>query len=71
VSTVEFTAQVIDNAIQLPSDLRERITGSVRVIIVTPAPGAAPTDMIEQLLRHPLPIIDFVPLSCDKANARA
>jgi len=67
---VEFQTQVTDGTIEVPSEYRQRVKGTVRVIIL--AEETAPEiDMIEHLLAHPIHAPGFVPMKRDEIYQRS
>ena len=67
--TIEFQARIDNGAIEVPEEYRDRLKGSVRVILVGEGePSAA--NMINELLARPLQIPDFQPLTRDEIYAR-
>jgi hypothetical protein len=67
---VEFQTKITDGMIELPAAYRDRLTGSVRVIILADESSGGP-DVIEELLDRPLEIEQFTPLERDQIYARS
>lgn len=60
---VEFRTSVKDGMIQVPEELRSKVRGHVRVILLTEDTEDTQPNIIDHLLEHPLKIDNFVPLS--------
>ena len=58
---VEFQTNVKDGTIEVPSEYRNKVKGSVRVIILTEEEPAA-MNMIEHLIRNPIQAPGFTPM---------
>ena len=70
MTTVEFQATANDGAIEIPPGYRDRVTGRVRVILLTDEARALKANMIDVLLAHPVDVQDFRPLTREEAHAR-
>lgn len=68
--TIEFQAQVKDGVIEVPSQYRDKIAKSVRVIILAER-EARDDNLIDQLLAAPLRLQDLQPLKRDEIYVRA
>ncbi len=59
---VEFSAKVSNGNIEIPEEFRDKLTGSVRVIILT-QDKRTKADMIDRLLENPIRLEGFEPLT--------
>jgi hypothetical protein len=62
----EFKAKPENGRIEIPAEYRDKIVGSVRVIVLSQEHSVVMADIIDQLLEHPLEIGNFVPLMRDE-----
>ena len=69
MSTVEFDAHVANGQIEIPAALRNDVQGNVHVIVF-PQSGSTGNSIIKRLLKNPLHIPGFQPLTRDQANER-
>jgi hypothetical protein len=67
--TIEFQAKIDSGSIEVPEEYRDRLKGSVRVILVGESRSSS-SSLIDELLAHPLQIPDFRPLTRDEIYAR-
>ena len=67
--TIEFQARIDNGAIEVPEQFRDRLKGSVRVIVVGEGESSSGS-MIDELLARPLQIPDFRPLIRNEIYAR-
>lgn len=72
---VEFTAKIKDGIIELPKKFRDKVTDSVKVIILKEATAstsekASRRDIIDNLLAKPLHIKRFKPFKRDEIYER-
>ena len=67
--TIEFQARIDNGAIEVPEEFRDRLKGSVRVIVVGEAESSS-DGMIDELLARPLQIPEFRPLNRNEIYAR-
>lgn len=72
---VEFTAKIKDGIIELPKKFRDKVTDSVKVIILKEEPAATSEkvsgrDIIDKLLTKPLHVKGFRPLKRDEIYER-
>ena len=68
---VEFQAMIQNGTIQVPYQYQQRFKKPVRVILLTEQEEeSAPTNYIEELMKHPLHIPDFEPLSREEIYDR-
>jgi hypothetical protein len=63
MNTFEFQAKPMNGCIQIPAEYEEKITGTVRVIVISNDQSLGPTDMIDRLLAAPLDIENFTPMN--------
>ena len=66
MEAVEFEAHIEDGIIRVPDLLRDRLTGSVRVIVLTEERDLEGRDMIGRLLENPRRVEGFKPLTRDE-----
>lgn len=69
---VEFKTVIKNGMIEIPFEYRKRLKDRVRVILLADEPRkpAIPTDLIGELLAHPLQIKGFRPLTREEIHAR-
>lgn len=67
--SIEFQARINNGAIEVPEEYRDRVKGSVRVILVGEGESSS-GNMIDELLAKPLEIPGFRPLTRDEIYAR-
>jgi DNA-binding transcriptional regulator/RsmH inhibitor MraZ len=67
--TIEFQAKIDNGAIEVPERFRDRLKGSVRVIVFGEVESSTGS-MIDELLARPLQIPDFRPLTRNEIYAR-
>jgi hypothetical protein len=70
MNTVEFDAEVADGQIEIPAALREEVQGAVHVVVFSQSPAQG-ENKIAELLRNPLRVNGFRPLTRDEAHDRA
>lgn len=66
---IEFTARVRDGTIEVPDEYRGRLTDTVRVILMLEKSEQESPDIIDGLLKRPLQVPGFVPLSREEVYA--
>jgi hypothetical protein len=69
VITVQFDSIIVDGRLEIPKQFRGKLDGKVHVV-VTQAEEEKTENGLRALLRNPLHIPDFVPLTRDEANER-
>lgn len=62
MNVIEFQTTVKDSTITIPEEYRNKIKGTVRVILLATEPTQS-FDMIDHLLANPLRVRGFKPLS--------
>lgn len=75
---IEFQVKIKDGVIEIPPEYQEQLrresgNAEVRVIVMAgdqPAMSADANDLIGRLLKNPLPVPHFVPLSREEAHRR-
>ena len=70
MEAVEFQARIEDGIIRVPDQFRERLAGSVRVILLAEDPAPEGQDMIGRLLQNPRKVEGFKPLARDAVYER-
>jgi DUF1365 family protein len=66
----EFKAKPENGRIEIPVEYKDKIVGSVRVIVVSQEQSVGTSDIIDQLLEHPFEIENFVPLMREEVYER-
>ena len=66
---IEFQARIDNGSIAVPEEYRDRLKGLVRVRVVHEEELTG-SNMVDELLTHPLTIQDFRPLTRDEIYAR-
>jgi len=69
MSPIEFDARITDGTIKIPPAHRGSLNGDVHVIVFAKGNGGSGTK-IDELLREPLHVPDFRPLTRDEAHER-
>lgn len=67
---VEFRTKIKDGMIEIPEKYRNKLTYSVKVILLTEGIDDATSDMIESLLESPIKLVDFRPLKREEIYDR-
>jgi len=67
----EFQTKVRNGSIEIPGEYKDKITGSVRVIILAESEyKLATANMIDRLLTNPLKLDNFKPLTREQIYER-
>jgi len=66
---IEFQATVKEGKIEIPRQYLRKITNRVRVILLVEKAPKATTNLIDQLLAHPVQVKGFQPLSREEIYA--
>ncbi len=66
---IEFKAKITDGMIQIPALYQKHLKDEVRVLVLMETPETGET-FIDDLLRQPLEIPDFHPLSREDTHER-
>ena len=61
---IEFQTSIKNGTIELPTEYRDTVTGTVRVIILAPELRRS-SKIIHRILEHPIEDADFTPLKRD------
>ncbi len=69
MEALEFRTLVKDDTIEIPDELKGRVSGHVRVILLQEKAEQSQYTIIDKLLDHPLQLKDFRPLSRDESHA--
>jgi len=69
--TIEFWTRIKDGLIKIPKEHRKRIKENVRVIIFSEEENSADVDFIEKLLKNPIKLQGFTPLSREEIYERS
>lgn len=67
---VEFQAIVRDDKIEIPQEYKGQFRNLVRVIVLAEEPKAASSNFIDQLLKNPLRLKSFRPLTREEVYVR-
>lgn len=68
---IEFQAKPENGRIKIPAEHKDKITGSVRVIVVSQEESIGAVDMIDRLLEQPIEIENFTPLAREEVYERS
>jgi hypothetical protein len=66
----EFKATAENGRIEIPAEYKDKIVGTVRVIVLSQEKSVGANDMIDRLLGHPLEIETFAPLTREEVYER-
>ncbi len=66
----EFQAKPKNGRIEIPVEYQDKISGTVRVIILSSEHSVGAAGMIDRLLERPLEIEDFEPLTREEVYER-
>lgn len=66
----EFQAKPINGHIEIPAEYRDKIAGTVRVIVLSQERSSGIATMIDRLLERPLEIENFAPLTREEVYER-
>ncbi len=66
----EFQTKLNNGRIEIPAEYKDKITGTVRVIVLAQERTAVAVDMINRLLEHPLQMESFVPMNREQTHER-
>lgn len=69
MEAIEFHTKIKDGSISIPEEYRGKVTGNVRVILLT-EDHCDKFDMIEYLFANPLNIEGFTPFTREEAYER-
>jgi hypothetical protein len=67
---IEFQATVKDGNIKVPRKYRRSLTARVHVILLAEKSRKSTTNLIDQLLAHPVQVQGFRPMTRDEIYAR-
>lgn len=67
---IEFQAKPENGRIEIPAEHKDKITGSVRVIVVSQEKSTGTADMVDRLLEQPIEIENFTPLAREEVYER-
>ena len=70
MSVFEFEAKPQNGCIEIPAEYRDKIAGSVHVIVLSQEKSAGAASMIDRLLEHPLEIESFAPFTREEVYER-
>lgn len=66
----EFQAKPKNGRIEIPAEYKDKIVGSVRVIVLSREQSAGAVDMIDRLLEQPLAMEAFAPFTREEVYER-
>jgi hypothetical protein len=66
----EFKAKPENGLIEIPAEYKDKIVGTVRVIVLSQEQRVGTTDMVDRLLEHPFEIENFAPLTREEVYER-
>jgi hypothetical protein len=69
IEAIEFKAKIKNGKIEIPKKYKEKITNTVRVIVLSESSKKDP-DIIDDLLNKPIEIENFSPLNRDEIYER-
>jgi hypothetical protein len=67
---IEFQAKPENGRIEIPAEHRDKITGMVRVIVLSQGKSVGAANMIDHLLERPIEIENFTPLAREEVYER-
>lgn len=67
---IEFQTKVENGHILIPAEFKERLSGCVRVIVLT-EDQPAKTDLLDQLLANPIKLDHFTPMTREEIYERS
>lgn len=70
MSSFEFQAKPENGLIEIPAEYKDKIVGTVHVIVLAPEQVAGAADLIARLLEHPLELESFAPLTREEVYER-
>jgi hypothetical protein len=68
MEALEFRTLVKDGTIELPDELKDQVSGHVRVILLKESVGQSGHSPIDQLMGHPIRVEGFTPLPRDETH---
>jgi 6-phosphofructokinase len=66
----EFKAKPENGRIEIPAEYKDKIVGTVRVIVLSHEQRVGTTDMVDRLLENPLEIENFASLTREETYER-
>ncbi len=70
METVQFRTKIKNGIIEVPKKYQGKFKNSVRVVLISGEKNGKTTNIIEELMAHPLRIKGFKPLTREEAHAR-
>jgi hypothetical protein len=70
MSVFEFQANPQNGRIEIPAEYKDKIVGTVHVIVLSQEKSTSAVNMIDQLLEHPFEIENFAPLTREEVHER-
>jgi hypothetical protein len=68
---IEFQAKPENGRIEIPAEHKDKINGTVRVIVLSQEKSIGAADMIDRLLEQPIEIENFTPLAREEVYERS
>jgi len=66
----EFQAKPKNGRIEIPVEYQDKISGTVRVILLSSENSPTTADMIDRLLEHPVELENFAPFTREEIHER-
>ncbi|MDT5060207.1 MAG: hypothetical protein QOH63_666 [Acidobacteriota bacterium] len=66
----EFKAKPENGRIEIPAEYKDKIVGTVRVIVLSQEQRVGTPDLIDRLLEHPLEMKNFASLTREEVYER-
>ena len=70
METIEFRTKIKNGMIQIPAKFKGKVADDVQVILISKSEKKSKTDIIDELMSHPLKVKGFKPMTRDEAHAR-
>jgi len=70
MQTIEFRTKIKNGIIQIPAKFKGKVADDVQVILISKSEKKAKTDIIDELMSHPLKVRGFKLMTRDEAHAR-
>ena len=66
----EFQAKPKNGRIEIPIEYQDKISGTVRVIVLSSETSLTKADMVDRLLEHPVELENFAPFTREEIHER-
>ena len=70
MNAFEFQAKPKNGRIEIPAEYKDKIVGTVRVIVLSQEQKVGTDGVIDRLLAHPLELDNFAPLTREEVYER-